>query len=146
RSQMSPALAVGLDVRRPDLDYVLLRRRVAEWRTISKYYYGDYYPLTGYRTQDDVWMAWQYDCPEQGEGVVMAFRRPGSPYGSARFKLRGLDPAARYRVTNLDTSAAQEMTGAELSDQGLPVTLKRRPDSALIVYKRVESTHSRKAP
>ncbi len=146
RSQMSPALAVGLDVRRPDLDYALLRRLLAQWRAISKYYYGDYYPLTAYRTQDDVWMAWQYDRPELGEGVVVAFRRPGSPYGSARFKLRGLDPAARYRVSNLDTSAGQEITGAELSDRGLPVVLKQPPDSALLTYRRIESTHSRTSP
>ena len=51
---------------------------------------------------NDVWLAWQYDRPETGEGVVQAFRRPDSNFEAGRFKLRGLDPVARYVVTDLD--------------------------------------------
>ena len=56
------------------------------------FYYGDYYPLTGYSQARDVWMAYQLDRPDLGEGLVVALRRPESPYESARFPLRGLEP------------------------------------------------------
>jgi hypothetical protein len=52
------------------------------------------------------------------------------------FKLHGLDAAARYSVTNLDVPGVSEVTGQELMEKGLLVTLKEQPDSALIVYKR----------
>ena len=34
--------------------------------------FGDYYPLTGYDLGHKVWMAWQFDRPENGDGVVQA--------------------------------------------------------------------------
>ena len=52
-------------------------------------------PLTSYSLAGDVWMAWQFDRPESGDGVIMAFRRAQSPYEIARFRLSDLDPGAR---------------------------------------------------
>ena len=54
-------------------------------------YYGDFYPLTPYRTENDVWMAWQFDRPESGEGMVQVFRRPQSPVTAMDLKVHGLD-------------------------------------------------------
>jgi alpha-galactosidase len=82
-------------------------------------------------------MAWQFDRPESGDGMVQAFRRADSIYESARLRLRGLDPDARYEVRNLDAEGATVMSGRELMETGLLVTLARRPDSAVIVYRRV---------
>ena len=61
-------------------------------------------------------------------------RRSGgrSIYESARFKLRGLDPEARYSVSDV------EDTGKELMETGLLLTLANQPDSAMVVYKRKE--------
>ena len=39
---------------------------------------GDYYPLTSYSLQPDHWIAWQFNRPETGDGVVQAFRRPSA--------------------------------------------------------------------
>ena len=50
-----------------------------------------------------LWLAWQFDVPEKGEGMVQAFRRDKSAFESARFPLAGLDAEARYVVTNLDS-------------------------------------------
>ncbi len=138
RSQMTPAIALGADIRRRDVDYGALRRLVDQWRDVSGNYYGDFYPLTRYNTEDDVWCAWQFDRPEIGEGMVQVFRRPLSPFDSARFKLQGLDPGARYRVTNIDMPGESELTGAELIGDGLSVALKSAPQSAIIVYKRID--------
>jgi alpha-galactosidase len=135
---MVPSLGSSLDLRRKDLDYDSLRRLVAQWRQVATNYYGDFYPLTPYATSNDVWAAWQFDRPEAGEGMIQAFRRQQSPGELMRFQLQGLDPAARYAVTNVDAAGHAELTGRELMEQGLPISLKKQPDSALILYKRVE--------
>jgi alpha-galactosidase len=138
RSQMAPALATVWDMRNRNLDYKFLRSLMAQWRRVADNYYGDFYPLLPYRTEDDVWMAWQFNRPESGEGMVQVFRRPESPVTAATFKLRGLDPAVRYSMTNLDVPGTTEMTGRELMEKGLPVALAKQPDSAMISYKQVK--------
>jgi hypothetical protein len=70
--------------------------------------------------------------------MVQAFRRDGSAYESARFKLHGLDANARYLVTELDGDAPAQMTGRELLEQGLPVILKEKPAAGLIGYRRMK--------
>ena len=98
---------------------------------------GDYYPLTPYSLTDDCWMAWQFDRPEQGDGVVQVFRRTESIYESARLRLRGLDPAARYGITNLDEGKEKTFRGEELLKQGLPIQIGEQPGSALIKYRKL---------
>ncbi len=78
RSVMCPHFTACFDVRRTDLDYDMIRRVMGQWRDFAEYYYGDYYPLTSYSLKNDVWMAWQFNCPEQGAGMVQAFRRADS--------------------------------------------------------------------
>ena len=99
-------------------------------------YFGDYYPLTAYSLEQTAWMAWQFDLPEKGEGVVQAFRRAESIHEAARFKLRGLDPDAEYVLTNLDSGQSQTLAGRELLDTGLAVPIADQPGSAVIVYKK----------
>jgi alpha-galactosidase len=109
---------------------------MAEWKQVIPAFLGDYYPLTPYSLTGDVWMAWQFDRPEQGEGVVEAFRRADSVYETARFRLSGLDPDARYTLTDLDTQKTAETTGGELMSKGLAVTIGDQPGSAIVTYKR----------
>ena len=96
---------------------------------------GDYYPLTSYSLQRDHWIAWQFDQPEKGEGVVQAFRRSESPYESARFKLRGLEAATTYEVENFD-GGTEKLTGQELMERGLAVTAATAPTALIFIYKR----------
>jgi alpha-galactosidase len=135
---MAPAVSTIWDLRRKDIDYNLLHRFIAQWRQVADNYYGDFYSLTPYRTENDVWMAWQFDRPEAGEGMVQVFRRPDSPMVSANFRLHGLEPAWRYSVTNLDLTGSAEMTGRDLMEKGLLVFLRKQPDSALITYRKVK--------
>ena len=57
--------------------------------------------------------------------MVQAFRRPQSLYETARFKLRGLEPLARYTLTNFDVPGTTEATGKELIEKGLLVPTSR---------------------
>ncbi len=126
------------DVRRKDLDYDLIRRLVGEWRRFAPCFYGDYYPLTPYSLAQDVWMAWQFDRPDLGEGMIQVFRRAESPYESARFRLGGLENDARYTLTNLDVEGTTEMTGRDLIEKGLLVSVTERPAAVIITYKRAK--------
>lgn len=56
-------------------------------------------------------------------------------YETARLPLRGLDPAASYTISDLDSGKAKPMNGRELMEKGLPVSLTKRPDSAIITYR-----------
>jgi alpha-galactosidase len=137
RSNMVPFTNCLFDVRNRQLDYSLLRRLTAQWQRIAPCYYGDFWPLTPYSTEDSAWMAWQFDRPDLGQGVVQVFRRAESVYESARLRLRGLDSDARYRWRNLDAPRSRTASGRELMDTGLLVKVKDQPGAPLIVYERL---------
>ncbi len=137
RSHYSPAFGFCTDVRQAYTDWDLFRKAVDDWRRISANLLGDYYPLTPYSLADDVWMAWQFDRPESGEGVVQAFRRASCIYVAASLRLQGLEPDASYELTNLDVPGTAVKTGRELADGGLRVTIDQRPGAALVLYRKV---------
>ncbi len=136
RSCMGLDTTLSCDARRRDLDWDLLRKLTAQWRDLAPIFKGDYYPLTKYSAEDDVWMAWQFDVPEKGRGMVQAFRRPKSNYESARFALNGLEPDAMYVVTDVDANNAQEISGRDLTEKGLLISLSTTPGSGIITYRK----------
>lgn len=138
RSNMVPFTDCIWDMRVEDADYDLMRRLSREFRQVADYYLGDYYPLGFYSLEEEAWMAWQFNCPEIGEGMVQAFRREKSVYESARFKLRGLSPDARYTIKNMDTPGLEEMTGSELMEKGLVVSIPDQPGAVIITYEKVK--------
>jgi alpha-galactosidase len=95
---------------------------------------GDYYPLTPYSLAPDRWIAWQFNRPAQGDGVVQAFRRAGCAEAVQTFRLRGLDLAATYTLVNLDVEGMTEVTGRELAEVGVRVQVGGKPGAALILY------------
>jgi alpha-galactosidase len=123
-------------VRDRNYDYDRARRVAREWQQVAAYMLeGDYYPLTPYSAANDVWMAWQYDLPEKGEGVVQAFRRGECPEESVRVRLGGLRADSIYVLTNFDETTPGRATGRQLMEEGLPIKLRSKPDSAIIMYK-----------
>lgn len=151
-SNAAPSLGLGIDVRVKEIDYAALRRLVEAWRRLAPNYYGDFWPLSPYTRDRAAWIAWQFDRPEEGEGMVQAFRRDGSIYEAARLPLRGLDPTAWYEVTTIEGAAGiagaagtagssekmERRGGAELLEAGLPVAIPTRPGAAVFAYRRVE--------
>jgi alpha-galactosidase len=135
-SNVTPSLGFGIDMRVPDLDYPALRQLVDQWRQVILNYFGDFYPITSWTRDNSLWMAWQFDRPEQGMGLVQVFRREDSPYESARFRLRNLDPEATYEISCFGLHPSRRLSGRELIEQGLPVTLSERPQAAVILYRR----------
>jgi alpha-galactosidase len=139
RSCLCPHVTACYDMRRHDQDYGMVRRWVRQWREeIAPNYRGDYYPLTPYSTDDNVWVAWQFDRPEQGRGIVQAFRRATCEDAATIVRLRGLAPQARYRFANIDTDRTWTISGRELMEQGLRVESDKQPDAIVLTYERID--------
>ena len=136
RSAMADALISGIDSQSNDVDFARLRVLFAQWRQVAPNYYGDYYPLTEYSTANDCWMAFQFDRPEEGAGMVQAFRRPDSPYTAVVLPLRGLDKDANYTVRDIDREETRTYTGAQLLETGLPVDIATKPGAVIITYEK----------
>jgi alpha-galactosidase len=135
-SNAAPSLGSGIDIRVREIDYNALRRLYGQWRELSRFYYGDFYPLTPYSQDNRQWIAWQFHDPEQGAGAVQAFRRAESPTDRMRLVLRDLEPEAKYTITVFDGPGPFESTGRELMTAGLPIELKEKPAAAVVVYRR----------
>jgi alpha-galactosidase len=123
----------------PAHDYPLAwhRRMIEDYRQVRAYYHGDFHPLTGCSSSDRDWFAYQMHRDDLGEGVVVALRRPQSPFTAADFRLSGLDPAARYEVRDLDGGPTIQADGATLMENGLHVTMDQRPSSVVRIYRRL---------
>ncbi len=135
RSQITPAVGLGLTPQQLAGSEKTLQALLAQWRALADLYYSDFHPLTPYSQDSSTWMAWQFGRPEQGTGVVQAFRRENSPFFSAQLKLHGMDPAARYVVKNVDTAQETEFTGRQLMEEGLPVSIREQPGAVLLMYR-----------
>lgn len=133
-----------------DFPFGWMRNMVAQLKIARPYYYGDYYPLLPCSANSDCstdpskersaafeWAAWQFNRPEEADGMVQAFRRDEDPEPAKDLRLRGLDPAATYEVTDLDVKTPARMSGRELMQRGLHVEIKEKRGAALIIYKKV---------
>jgi alpha-galactosidase len=132
-----------------DFPYQWMRDMVAQLKIVRPYYYGDYYPLlpcsanSGCTTDPSKensaafeWAAWQFNRPEQGDGMVQAFRRDENDEPVRDFRLRGLDPAATYEISNLDTKTPHSISGKDLMQQGLHIEIPEKRGAAIIIYKK----------
>ncbi|MGC2171030.1 MAG: alpha-galactosidase [Candidatus Sulfotelmatobacter sp.] len=127
-----------------------MRTMVSQLKLVRPFYYGDYYPLLPCSANSDCttdpskersaafeWAAWQFNRPAQGDGMVQAFRRDKNDEPAKNLRLRGLDPAATYEVTDLDAKVPETISGTDLMRQGLHVELKEKREAAIIVYKKI---------
>jgi len=120
-----------------DFPYDWAKQTLDQYKEYRKYYYGDFYPITSYTQSRDAWMAYQLDRPDLGEGLVVVLKRPQSPYTAGRLALRELDPKANYQISPFGGKVQETLTGKELMEKGANVTLTERPDSVLLLYKRM---------
>jgi alpha-galactosidase len=113
------------------------RRAYAECAKIAPCMLADYYPLTPYSLQPDQWIAWQFNRPEPGNGVVQAFRHDQSQESARTFRLSGLDPTAQYELTDFDVEGTTRLSGKDLMEKGLVIEIKSKPGAAVIAYRRL---------
>ena len=83
-------------------------------------------------------MAWQFNRPGRGDGMVQAFRRDIADDATKSFPLHRLDPSAQYEITNLDSATSYTASGKDLMGKGLIVEIKDKPGALVIVYARAK--------
>ena len=121
---------------RVDVDDELIRKLYLEWLDIGPNYFGDYYPLTDWSQEQDVWLAMQFNRPDSGAGHVQAFRRKDCLCESARLKLQRLDSGSNYVVKNFDAKDGKSVSGKELMEKGLLVVIPEQPGAATVAYEK----------
>jgi len=140
RSVLGSSLVASWDLRDKKYDYDNLRELTAEFWRAASYFVGDYYPLTPFPSGTDNWMAWQFNRPERGDGVVQAFFRDennNQVEPPRNLRLRGLDPAATYQVTDFDAGTPTTFSGGRLMQEGLQVQFLTKPGAAVFTYRKV---------
>jgi alpha-galactosidase len=112
------------------------REDIAEFKELRPYYRSDFYPLTEYSTSDEAWAAFQWDRPEEKDGIILVFRRNWAPNPTITIKPHELAPDADYEVNFADYGITLFKSGKELA-AGLSVKIADTPGSLLIKYRRV---------
>jgi len=138
RSSLGSSLMTSWDVRDPHLDYPQLRKLETEFWKASPFFREDYYPLTTFDADPASWMAWQYNRPGQGDGMVQAFRRDKAGDTARTFPLQHLDPSAQYQIAELNGSAPYTALGNALMSNGLSIEIKDKPGATVIIYKKAK--------
>lgn len=114
-----------------------LRERLAEYRQARPYFSEDFYPLTEISDKQDVWCAAQFHRPSGGDGILQVFRRAHSPYETATFRLSGLEPDKRYRLTDADGGTV-ELSGQSLTEDGFTLRIPTRRTAKLFFYQAID--------
>jgi alpha-galactosidase len=135
RSVATTGTSMCMDARAKEFSPDKAKRAIAETKSLRPLWLGDYYPLLPITTDEERWCGWQFDRPDLGRGFVMLFRRAQSPYTGVAAELRGLDPAATYELTFVDSGEVRRVKGADLGH--LQVRLDAAPSSALITYRKL---------
>ena len=137
RSHLCPWTGVGTRLDRPD--FAAFRRQFSDHHQVAKFFYGDFFPLTPYSKEQNVWMAWEFFRPAQKDGVIQAFRRENNEHLDVTLRLHGLEGSARYEFTDVDSGKKTELTGSELMDQGLPLYAPAPRTALILTFKEVQA-------
>ncbi|MHB0998912.1 MAG: NPCBM/NEW2 domain-containing protein [Armatimonadota bacterium] len=162
RSGMNGCLTFCDDVRPADYPKELLKQAIAEIKRVRKYWLGNFYPLSGVTpsyleitglpyvplTEDRVkrgttpdyhdWSVVQYHRPDEGDGIVIAFRRHESPFPAYICNLKEIEPNARYSVRVYKTyTKYKQLTLSGSALQKLQLDVKESPGSVLVEYRKL---------
>lgn len=114
--------------------YPRFKQYIEEYKSVRRYFACDYYEIFGFSVDETSWAGWQFHDPEDGSGIIQAFRRPACPSSGALVFPRGLREAANYRLQYADSGESATVSGASLMQNGLSLSLPERRSSLLIRY------------
>ena len=95
-----------------------IKQAIGEYREVQPYFYGDFYPLLPYSRGEETWTAWQWNRPEDKDGLVIVLRRPKSPFTAMELDLQHLNPNASYEVEIRTTYDKAPVKGDERQRSG----------------------------
>jgi len=134
RSGMGSNFSLALDYYDDPSIWNSATELLSEYIEIKHIFSGDFYPLTDYSTSQKVWIAWQFDRPDLGEGLIQAFRRQENNSSINKFKLQGLQTDLQYQLINFDTKSRLKTCGYVLMEDGLELDIENCPGSITIKY------------
>ncbi len=138
RSGFNGGTSFAEDVRPEGYPREELKQAIIEGKRIRKFFIGDMFPLTEVTTDPHDWEVIQYHRPSQQDGLIVAFRRPESPFVTYELReLREIDPSGEYEVTvskGFDPDAPIHMKGAELLSYRMEIG--DCPGSVIVEYVR----------
>ena len=112
------------------------RTYFGEFQELRHYFAEDFYLLIPLSRENTAWTAEQYHDPADNSGILLAFRRPESPYDNVRLCMNGLEPDAEYVFENRDTKETFVCSGKELLTEGIRLTIADRRESLLLSYRK----------
>jgi len=134
---MAPMLFPTFDIKRDDYDFELIRKMIGVWKQIADLVlYGDYYALTPFHKSASQWVAKQFDSPSEGRGYVQAIRLQECEESSLTVRLHAIDLSSEYELVNPETGETLEVSGKNLADKGLTVSLEKR-QGQIWIYRRM---------
>ncbi len=131
RSCMAPWINLNVPVMSKSTPWDTVTKSVGEWKQLAELFYKDFYPLTPYSNTNDSWRAYEYYDEESGKGAAMVFRSENANDTSLTIKLHA-DANAKYTVKDCDGLIDAVISGRDLAQKGLKVTLGQPGTSALI--------------
>jgi alpha-galactosidase len=119
-------------------EWQAVKRFLEQYRAIRHLFTGDFYPLSPYSASQKAWLAFQFDRPDLGEGVVQVFRRAECPDDAWTGPLCGLDPRSDYVLTDWDRGPPRTVSGRELREKGLTIRVAQKPGAGVVVYRKIK--------
>jgi alpha-galactosidase len=115
----------------PPADYPWdwLRRMLDIYRRARPFFRGDFYPLLEHVHSNQLWGAMQFHRADLGAGMVVVYRRPDSPFTTARLLLRGVADGSCCR---LDDTGSDQLS---LEGTVLEVRLNKAPAATVAFYR-----------
>lgn len=103
-----------------------------EYRMLQPYFSCDYYSLASKGYDKSSWVVWQYDRPEENDGLILAFRRAESTCVSMTFSLETAKPGMLYTITDKDSGESWQVTSDAFASLSLTIPEKRM--SRVLLY------------
>ncbi len=137
-STLASSLCLGWIADAPDFDFKRAAQLLDRYRQVRHLLIGAWYPLLPYTRDPRAWMASQYHRPDLDEGMLLVFRHGESPYSHIEIALHALNSQAQYNVVSDRIGSLGEISGQDLMRK-LEINLPEKPQSDLIIYRRVRS-------
>ena len=116
-----------------DDDLKWTARITQEYKLLQPYFSCDYYSLASKGYDKASWAVWQYDRPENADGIVMAFRRAESLCKTMTMEFGAVVPGSVYTFTDKDSGESWQVTSETLAE-GFTLTIPEKRMSRVLFY------------
>jgi alpha-galactosidase len=134
-STLASSLCLGWIADASDFDRERAAELVDTYRKVRHLLNKDWYPLTPFSRSNDTCLGVQFNSPEDGEGIVLLFRRERCPLSQMQATLRGVCADAQYEITSHSSGRRTLVKGSDLAS-GYTLALPQAGKSELLSYGR----------